>query len=486
MKKINVLINCKWILIDIKGLIQHLRENQALGTIYIVLNYENAVHNKDIFFYNDAVNLEKCKELFPGCEFIMYRNAYIVDAYEVSTLSRVDEKFGFLSTVPISELYDFNLDNLNHIDSVGAFAADNRCWSQFNFTTQTVEHGIDIYGYFTNFFKTYDVDIVYCVTQNHYLADYMLEKAAIDSSSVTQVVHRRDLGFGDPGMKRFCLVDAKHGSILKSLSYFDKSDAQEISMYRDAGQISLAGPCLSEVFCNMKLRELFRAIKFELYIRLYFFPFYLRGLKSFYDKLCVATNESDKYIFIPLHFEPESTISPTDGINSLQLYNIRILSSVLPEGWKVYVKEHPTQFKEKAYNLDSYTKSLPQYKNKRFYEYIFNIKNVHLIRTEVSQKALIEDSQIVASNSGSVFMEASSCNKPCLAFGKNAFASMFSNVWTVSDVDNCKKAIKEIISVSEINSNYMEVLSKYSMQSPREECFAEPAVHFFEDISAQD
>ncbi|MED7787529.1 hypothetical protein [Francisella sp. 19X1-34] len=485
MKKINVLINCKWTLINIKELIQRLRENQAVGTIYIVLNYENAIFNKDIMIYDNAVNLFKCKELFPNCEFIMYRNAYIIDALELSALSKIDKEIGFLSTLPISETYDFNIDSLNHVDSVGAFAADNRYWNKFNFTTRAVEHGIDIYSYFINLFKTYNVDIVYSATQNHYLADYMVEKAAIDSNSVAKVVQRRALGFGDAGMKRFCLVDSKSDTIVESLRSFNEYNNQELSMYRDAGQINLSGPRLSEIFSKMTVGEFCRVVKFELYKRLYFFPFYLKGIKGFYDKLCTIPNEIDKYIFIPLHFEPESTISPLDGINSLQLYNIKILRSVLPEGWKIYVKEHPTQFKEKAYNLDSYTKSLPQYKNKRFYEYISNMSNVHLIKTEVSQKELIENSQIVASNSGSVFMEASSSNKPCLAFGKNAFASMFSNVWSVSDVRSCKKAVKEILNIDNISSNYMEIIEKYSMQSPREMCFAEPVVQLLKELSVK-
>lgn len=482
MKKINVLINCKWILIDIKRLIERLRENQAIGTIYIVLTYENVIFNKDIMIHNNAVNLDKCKERFPNCEFIVYRNAYVIDSLIVSFISRLDNAMGFLSTIPVKEFYDFDIDNLNNIDSVGAFASNNRYPDGFKFTTQAVEQGLDIYGYFTNLFKDNDISIVYNVSQNHYLSDYMLEKAAIDSDCVSRVIHRRDLGFSDTNMRRFCLIDSKYKTILKSLNYFKENNAENISMYRDAGQISEKRKPLQEMFSVMTSYQLYRVVKFELYKRLYFFPFYLKGLKAFYDKLCTTPCSSDKYVLFPLHFEPESTISPSDGINALQLYNLKILRSVLPEGWKIYVKEHPTQFNEKAYTMEEYVEALPQYKNKRFYKYISEINDVYLIRMEFNQKALIEGSQIVTSNSGSVFMEASSCNKPCLAFGKNAFASMFSNVWTVHNINDCKKAIQEIINSTEIKTDYIEVLNNYSMQSPKTDCPSEPITHLLKEL----
>ena len=53
---------------------------------------------------------------------------------------------------------------------------------------------------------------------------------------------------------------------------------------------------------------------------------------------------SKKSVFYPLHFEPEKSTIPAGGRFWNQITVLNMLLDSLPEGWVIYVKEHPRQF----------------------------------------------------------------------------------------------------------------------------------------------
>jgi hypothetical protein len=62
-------------------------------------------------------------------------------------------------------------------------------------------------------------------------------------------------------------------------------------------------------------------------------------------KQMVSNVEFDKpYLFVALMYQPERTSCPEGDIFADQYLMIEWLSSCLPEGWLIYVKEHPSQF----------------------------------------------------------------------------------------------------------------------------------------------
>jgi hypothetical protein len=474
MKKINILIDCKWVQVKIREFIAEIRLNKNIGTIYLVSTREN--------------NVMQYENEFEDCELIVYNTPFILeDLGNCGLTSVANTNYGFTTTIKdIDDSYNFDPKKLDNMDTATAFVANNRCSRRLNYSLYSVEYGIDVYNFFLNLFRMKNISFVYSLTQSHYSSDYMLNKAAMDSGVVKNVVHKRCMGFPDKGMYRFCLIDTLREKFYKSLPRFDNDYISEAMMYRDAGYENKKAKKYNfisslvdkfRVFDKLTPIQSFKVIRKKVYDNLYFYPFYLFKLYEYYESLCENPNFEEKYILMSLHFEPESTIAPVDGINSLQLYNLKILSSTLPDGWKIYVREHPTQFKKVAYKtINSFIESLPQYKNKNFYKYISKIPNVRVISVNEDQKKLIQHAEVIASSSGSVFIEASSNNKPCLAFGKLAFASMFNNVWSVSDVDSCREALKEIRGMESIISDYKDVVRKYSMQMKKGQCWLSPAI----------
>ena len=62
------------------------------------------------------------------------------------------------------------------------------------------------------------------------------------------------------------------------------------------------------------------------------------------SKLEVEPKPNEKFFYYALHFEPEGSIQTRVTMES-QLTIIKLLSECIPEGYFLYVKEHPWQFR---------------------------------------------------------------------------------------------------------------------------------------------
>ncbi len=82
----------------------------------------------------------------------------------------------------------------------------------------------------------------------------------------------------------------------------------------------------------------------------------------------MQVNFNQKYIFFPLHYQPEKNTSPLGGVFENQLLAVKILSEAVPENWIIYVKEHPRQF--------SYVMRQRHYRDIDYYEKLLGIPKV--------------------------------------------------------------------------------------------------------------
>ncbi len=146
----------------------------------------------------------------------------------------------------------------------------------------------------------------------------------------------------------------------------------------------------------------------------------LKKLNKYYSKH--ATNvipSGAKAVIYALHFEPEAQIMNRTSYNS-QIYNLMMLSKSLPEGWTIYVKEHPDTFRiSKSYNYYM-AKSMYNYKNERYYAEILAIPNVKLLNWRMRGDELLSKYNIqikaVATINGTISFEAIKSNIPLILF----------------------------------------------------------------------
>ncbi|KKS66072.1 MAG: capsular polysaccharide biosynthesis protein [Parcubacteria group bacterium GW2011_GWC1_43_12] len=193
---------------------------------------------------------------------------------------------------------------------------------------------------------------------------------------------------------------------------------------------------------SVKIRSILRAIKNKnLEEKLFVFLNILKRrisvkkMEEEYSRLQLKPDLNKKFIYFPLHVQPECTTSPLGGIFADQLLVVEMLAKALPEDWLIYVKEHKFQLVRTAGGYARF----PNY-----YKFLTNLKNVNLAPMNFSSNELILKSQAVATITGSAGWEALFREKPVLAFGYPVY-QFCDGVFRVSNFKECQEAILAIV-----------------------------------------
>lgn len=158
-------------------------------------------------------------------------------------------------------------------------------------------------------------------------------------------------------------------------------------------------------------------------------------LRWSYETKTVQPDYDRPYIFVPLHAQPERTSIPQGGIFGHQLLMIEILSRTLPEGWVLYVKEHPTQLYDRpVYKL---------FRTPAFYKELLRFDNVQLLPSRISARKLIDHARAVAAVTSTTSWEALFRGKPSLIFG-HVWFNFCDGIFHTPNYDKCKEAMAEI------------------------------------------
>jgi hypothetical protein len=136
---------------------------------------------------------------------------------------------------------------------------------------------------------------------------------------------------------------------------------------------------------------------------------YKTRLKKYYQSLTIQPDYNVKYVFFPLHYQPELTTSPSGDIFVDQRLCIEVLHKQIPSDYLIYVKEHPVMF---ASHLEGHSS-----RAKYFYDDLLSYSRVRLIPSDSNSYELIRNAQAVATIRGTIGWEAMALGKPVIAFG---------------------------------------------------------------------
>ncbi|MFH1845952.1 MAG: hypothetical protein ABH869_00105 [Candidatus Omnitrophota bacterium] len=158
-------------------------------------------------------------------------------------------------------------------------------------------------------------------------------------------------------------------------------------------------------------------------------------LKSeFRDKL----PKGQKYIYYPLHVNPEYSTQVIAPMWLDQLYVIELLAKSIPSDWIVYVKEHPTTLYYRARPVS-------------FYSRIKRYPNVRMAPIDANTHELIANSEMVAAITGTSGWEAILRSKPLITFA-DCLWSVMGLSRKCTDVETLSNAIHdEMIRVNKIS-----------------------------------
>lgn len=158
----------------------------------------------------------------------------------------------------------------------------------------------------------------------------------------------------------------------------------------------------------------------------------LRSLQMFYDRTAIVPDLFVKYIYVPLHLQPECSTSPLAGAFVDQVMAVQLLAATAPADVLLYVKEHPLQ-RTRGFAC----------RDRQFYKDILAIPNVRLIRDDVDTFALREHCRAVATATGTPGIEALFRGKPVFMFG-HRFYQYAPGVFPIHTKDDAKQAMHAI------------------------------------------
>lgn len=173
-----------------------------------------------------------------------------------------------------------------------------------------------------------------------------------------------------------------------------------------------------------------------------------RNSKYYQSLIDIIKPKEDKYVFFSLQYQPEKSTCPQGGYFVDQYLAIKLLSENVPSEWKIYVKEHPSQF------VISYARYGDHYRNKNFYDKIKKLKNVKFVSTSEDSYSLIDHCQFTASVGGTVCFESIIRLKPSFLFG-NAWYNANNYIFKINNSNDIKEAIDKI-SGEEINKDIID------------------------------
>lgn len=162
-----------------------------------------------------------------------------------------------------------------------------------------------------------------------------------------------------------------------------------------------------------------------------------------YHRVAVAPDLGISFVYVPLHYQPELTTCPEGGAFSDQRDMIDILSSALPEGWWLYVKEHLSQFSSRLRGELG--------RNQRFYSDIQSYGNVRLVPVAYDSFHLIDAAKAVATVTGTAGWEAVVRGTPALVFGYPWYRGC-EGVFHVPSRELCKRALEAVRSGYQVDN----------------------------------
>ncbi|AIS56146.2 MULTISPECIES: capsular polysaccharide export protein, LipB/KpsS family [Vibrio] len=144
-----------------------------------------------------------------------------------------------------------------------------------------------------------------------------------------------------------------------------------------------------------------------------------RKAEFFSANLQNLVNDKVKYVYFPLHQQPELTTSILGKEYEDQVLAIEHLAKLLPDEVKIVVKDNPRQ--------DN------RYRSSSFFNRLMSIKNVILIHSSTPSHKLLEHSICSATISGTIAWESAVENKYCIVFGHTWYMGL-DNVLELSDL----------------------------------------------------
>ena len=139
-------------------------------------------------------------------------------------------------------------------------------------------------------------------------------------------------------------------------------------------------------------------------------------------------DDSTPFVYFPLHQMPERELLIASPFNTNQIETIKHIAKSLPIGYRLFVKEHPSQVTR-------------EWRDISFYEEILSIPNVQLLHYSIKSEDILKKCSLVITIHGAVGLEAAIHKKPAIIFS-DFFYSILPSVHKLQSIEELPSAIR--------------------------------------------
>ena len=160
---------------------------------------------------------------------------------------------------------------------------------------------------------------------------------------------------------------------------------------------------------------------------------------NYIDKnLSYVIDDNIPFVYFPLHQMPERMLLIGSPFNTNQIEIIKQISKSIPIGYKLYVKEHPTQVTR-------------EWRETSFYKEILSIPNVELLHYSVKSDDVMKKCSLVITINGAAGLEAAFFKKPSILFSDYGY-SILPSVHRLKSIYELPDAIRSSLR-KKVNAN---------------------------------
>lgn len=174
---------------------------------------------------------------------------------------------------------------------------------------------------------------------------------------------------------------------------------------------------------------------------------------------------NEPYIFFGFHKQPEASVDVCGRYFENQMDNVLNLWRVLPPKWKLVVKEHTNAIGDR---------SLP------FYRKLKKYPNIILADEKIDSHILIKNSKLVATNTGTMALEAALMNIPAITFSSVFFNKhcycRHANWVDLEKYGSITKLITEIVAQQSNSEEYTSYILSNTFEGVIGDVFSNPKV----------
>ena len=164
-------------------------------------------------------------------------------------------------------------------------------------------------------------------------------------------------------------------------------------------------------------------------------------------------DDKTPFVYFPLHQEPERVLLIASPFYTNQIETIRHIAKSLPPGYKLFVKEHPTQ-------------TIRGWREISFYKEILEIPNVDLLHPSVSSEEIMKRCSLVISVGGTSGLEAAFSQKPSIIFADMGYG-VLPSVYRIKSVTELPDAIRislqKTVNLNDLGK-YVDIVEKNSFE----------------------